>query len=159
MLVDSKPTEKQKKELDGRDGMENGDDLYPKDKVKVGHTWKTDAAALPKGLALFHNSFVDAKGTLDQKFVKVEDVEGEPCAVIETTGKMTAKMKDEGEPNADVELTDLKVTVHKSLKTGVNLKEKFTAKLKLEGTQKMDGVKVEIKMAGPISGEATTKLK
>lgn len=158
-LADGKPTEKQKKELDGRDGPENGDDLYPKDKVKAGHTWKADAAALPKGLALFHNSFSDVKGSVEAKFVKVEEVDGESCAVIEWTGKITAKMKDEGEPNADVEITDLKITTHKSLKTGVNVKEKFTGKLKLTGNQKMGDVKVDITMTGPFSGEATTKLK
>ena len=104
------------------------------------------------------NSFSDVKGSLDQKFVKIEDVDGEKCAVIESSGKLTAKMKDDGEPTIDVEM-ELKVTTHKSLKTGVNMKEKFTGKIKLEGTQKMDDIKVEIKMAGPISGESTSKLK
>ncbi|MFM8272763.1 MAG: hypothetical protein ACKODX_10580 [Gemmata sp.] len=154
-LVDSKPTEKQKKELDSRNGIENDDDLYPKDKVKVGHTWKVDAAALTK---LLGNSFSDVKGKLDQKFVKIEDVDGEKCAVVESAGKITAKMKDDGEPTVDVEM-ELKVTTHKSLKTGVNVKEKFEGKIKLEGTQKMDDIKVDIKMSGPISGESATKLK
>lgn len=155
VLVDSKPTEKQKKELDSRNGIENDDDLYPKEKVKVGHTWQVDAAALTKMLG---NSFSDVKGKLDQKFVKVEDVDGEKCAVIESSGKITAKMKDDGEPTIDVEM-EMKVTTHKSLKTGVAVKEKFTGKIKLEGTQKMDDVKVDIKMSGPISGDSTTKLK
>lgn len=154
-LVDSKPTEKQKKELDTRNGIENDDDLYPEEKVKVGHTWKVDAAALTKMLG---NSFSDVKGKLDQKFVKVEDVDGDPCAVVESTGKLTAKMKDEGEPTVDVEM-ELKVTTYKSLKTGVSVREKFEGKIKLEGTQKMDDVKVDIKMSGPISGDSTTSLK
>lgn len=154
-LVDTKPTEKQKKELDSRNGIENDDDLYPKEKVKVGHTWKVDAKALTKMLG---NSFSDVKGSLDQKFVKVEDVDGETCAVVESSGKLTAKMKDDGEPTIDVEM-DLKVTTYKSLKTGVSVKEKFTGKIKLEGVQKMDDLKVDIKMSGPISGDSTTKLK
>lgn len=154
-LVDTKPTEKQKKELDSRNGIENDDDLYPKEKVKVGHTWKVDAAALTK---LLGNSFSDVKGKLDQKFVKVEKVDGEECTVIESTGKITAKMKDDGEPTIDVEM-ELKVTTYKSLKTGVSVKEKFDGKIKLEGVQKMDDIKVDIKMSGPISGESTTSLK
>ncbi len=154
-LLDTKPTEKQKKELDSRNGIENDDDLYPKEKVKVGHTWKVDAAALTK---LLGNSFSDVKGSLDQKFVKIEEVDGEKCAVVESSGKLTAKMKDDGEPTIDVEM-ELKVTTHKSLKTGLNVKEKFTGKIKLEGVQKMDDIKVDIKMSGPISGESTTKLK
>ncbi len=155
VLVDSKPTEKQKKELDSRNGIENDDDLYPKEKVKVGHTWKVEAAALTK---LLGNSFSDVKGTLNQKFVKVEDVDGDKCVVIESSGKITAKMKDDGEPTVDVEM-ELKVTTHKSIKTGVSVKEKFEGKIKLEGTQKMDDIKVDIKMSGPISGESTSKLK
>lgn len=154
-LVDTKPTEKQKKELDSRNGIENDDDLYPKEKVKVGHTWKVDAAALTK---LLGNSFSDVKGKLDQKFVKVEKVDGEECTVIESTGKITAKMKDDGEPTIDVEM-ELKVTTYKSVKTGVSVKEKFDGKIKLEGVQKMDDIKVDIKMSGPISGESTTSLK
>lgn len=154
-LVDTKPTEKQKKELDGRNGIENDDDLFPKEKVKVGHTWKVDAKALTKMLG---NSFSDVKGSLDQKFVKLEDVDGDKCAVIESTGKITGKMKDDGEPTIDVEM-ELKITSHRSLKTGVNVKEKFTGKIKLEGVQKMEDLKVDIKMSGPISGDSTSKLK
>lgn len=154
-LVDNKPNEKQKKELDSRNGIENDDDLYPKEKVKVGHTWKVDAAALTK---LLGNSFSDVKGKLDQKFVKVEKVDGDECAVVESAGSLTAKMKDDGEPTVDVEM-DLKVTTYKSLKTGVNVKEKFEGKIKLEGVQKMDDIKVNIKMTGPITGESTTSLK
>lgn len=155
VLVDTKPTEKQKKELDNRNGIENDDDLYPKEKVKVGHTWKVDAAALTKMLG---NSFTDVKGSLNQKFVKVEEVDGEKCAVIESSGKITAKMKDDGEPTVDVEM-ELKVTTHKSLKTGANAKEKFTGKIKLSGIVKMDDVKAEMTLSGPISGDSTTKLK
>ncbi|AWM40359.1 hypothetical protein GobsT_11590 [Gemmata obscuriglobus] len=154
-LVDTKPNEKQKKELDSRNGIENDDDLYPAEKVKVGHTWKVDAAALTKMLG---NSFSDVKGKLDQKFVKVETVDGEECAVVESTGKLTAKMKDDGEPTIDVEM-ELKVATYKSLKTGVNVKEKFDGKISLEGVQKMDDIKVDIKMSGPISGDSTTSLK
>jgi hypothetical protein len=154
-LVDSKPTDKQLKELDSRNGIENDDDLYPEEKVKVGHKWKVDAAALNK---LLGNSFTDVKGKVDQTFTKTEDVNGDKCAVIESNAKLTAKMKEDGEPTVDVEM-ELKVTTWKSIKTGVNVKEKFTGKIKLAGTVKMDDVKAEMTLSGPISGESTTKLK
>ncbi len=154
-LVDTKPTEKQTKELDGRNGIENDDDLYPEEKVKVGHTWQVDGGALVKMLG---SSFTDVKGKLDQKFVKIEKVGDEECAVIQSAGKITGKMKDEGEPTIDVKM-DLKITTYRSLKTGVNVKESFSGKIELEGTQKMDDLKVKIKMAGPVSGESTTVLK
>jgi hypothetical protein len=155
-LVDTKPSEKQKKDLDNRNGIENDDDLYPKEKVKVGATWKVDAKALAK---LLGNSFTDIKGELTQKFLKTEDVDKQKCAVVESTGKVKAKMKDEdGKPTMDVEL-DLTVTTWKAIETGVGVKEKFEGKIKLKGTQKIDDVNAEIEMSGPIVGESTTKLK
>ena len=155
VLVDTKPTDKQKKELDSRNGIENDDDLYPKEKVKVGHTWEVDAAALSK---LLGNSFSDVKGKLKQKFVKIEEIDGEKVAVVESVGKITGKMKDDGVPTVDAEL-DLKLTTWKSIKTGVAVKEKFDGKIKLAGKVKMDDIEAEMTLSGPISGDSTTKLK
>jgi hypothetical protein len=155
-LVDTKPTEKQKKELDNRNGIENDDELFPAEKIKPGHTWKVEAKALTK---LFGNSFTDIKGELNQKFLKVEDFSGEECAVVESTGVVKAKMKDEeGQPNLEVEM-DLKVTAWRSIKTGIDLKETIGGKIKLSGSQKLDDMKIDITMSGPLSGESTTKIK
>lgn len=153
-LLDAEPNDKQKKELADRNGIENDDDLYPKEKVKVGHAWAVDAAALNKMLG---NSFSDLKGKVDQKFVKVEDLDGEKVAVIESSGKIAGKMKDDGEPTIVAEL-DLKITTWRSLKSGVAVKEKYEGKIRLNGTVKEDNVKVEMTLTGPLSGEATTKL-
>ena len=155
-LVDNKPSEKQKKELDSRNGMESDDDLYPAEKVKVGHTWTVEAKALTR---LFGNSFTDIKGELAQKFVKIETIEGEECAVIESKGAVKGKMKDDdGQPTLDVEM-DLKVTAWRSIKTGVEVKGTFDGKIKMAGTQKVDDAKVEITLSGPLTGESTTKIK
>lgn len=154
-LVDTKPSEKQKKELDNRNGIENDDDLYPTEKVKVGHKWTVDAAALQKMLG---NSFTDVKGKVNQVFKKTEELNGETVAVIESETKITGKMKDNGEPTVDVEM-DLKITTWKSIKTGVAVKEKFAGKIKLDGKVDMDGMKVQMKMSGPITGESTTAQK
>jgi len=154
-LVDTKPTEKQKKELDNRNGIENDDDLYPKEKVKVGHKWTVDAAALQKMLG---NSFTDVKGKVNQVFTKTEELNGETVAVIESETKITGKMKDDGEPTVDVEM-ELKITTWKSIKTGVAVKEKFSGKIKLDGKVDMDGQKVQMKLSGPITGESTTAQK
>lgn len=155
-LVDNKPSEKQKKELDNRNGIENDDDLYPAEKVKVGHVWKVEAKALTK---LFGNSFTDIKGELKQKFLKVEEVDGEECAVVESTGLVKGKMKDDdGKPTLDVEM-DLKATAWRSIKTGVELKGTFSGKIKLAGKQKIDDQSVDITLSGPMTGTSTTKLK
>lgn len=156
-LVDGKPTDDQKKELKRRQGPENEDDAYPAEKVKVGHKWEVDAAKL-KGLT--GNTMTDVKGKMKQHFVKVETVDGEECAVIETTGKLTAKMQPEedGDPAPDVTM-DLKATGWKSLKTGLEVKGTFAGKIKISGKQKAMGQEVEIEMEGPISAESTSALK
>jgi hypothetical protein len=154
-LLDTKPTDKQKKELDSRNGIENDDELYPKEKVKVGHTWTVDGSALGK---LLGNSFTDVKGKVNQKFTKIDEVDGEKVAVVESKGKITGKMKEDGEPSVDMEM-DLKITTWRSLKTGLAVKEKFEGTMKLSGTVKMDDVKVEMTLSGPITGESTTRMK
>src|SRR5262249_51282848 len=155
-LLDTKPTDKQKKELDYRNGIENDDELYPAEKVKVGHEWTVKASALTK---LFGNSFTDVKGELKQKFLKVEKVDGDDGEVIEARGVVKGKMKDEdGEPALDVEM-DLKVTAWREIRTGLEVKGKFEGKIKLSGKQKIDDAAVDITLSGPFSGESTGKMK
>jgi hypothetical protein len=154
-LVDAQPTEKQKKELDNRIGLENDDDLYPAEKVAVGHEWEVPAEALRK---LFGNAIVNVSGKVKQKFVKVETVDGEECAVIESQGKIKGKMKNEdGEPTIDVEM-EMRGRAWRSLRTGVEIKGDFSGKITLAGTQKVDDAEVKIEMSGPFSGESRTKV-
>ncbi len=154
-LLDTKPTTKQKKELDNRNGIETDDELYPKEKVKVGHAWSVDGSALSK---LLGNSFTDVKGKVAQKFVKVEELNGEKVAVIESKGKISGKMKEDGEPTMDMEM-DLKITTWRSLKTGLAVKEKYEGTMKMSGTVKMEDVKAQMTLSGPIAGESTTRMK
>ena len=153
-LVDTKPTEKQKKELDKRVGPENEDDLYPEGKVKVGHTWTVDASALQR---VFGGSITDLKGKLKMKFVKIEDVNGEACAVIEAVGVIKGIAKED-EGTLDVEL-DMVGTTWRSVKTGVDVKDRAKGTMKMSGKIEMDGAKVELSLEGPFTIDSTAKLK
>jgi hypothetical protein len=153
-LVDTQPTDKQKKDLDRRVGPENQDDLYPAEKVKVGHEWTVDATALQK---VFAGAITDLKGKLKMKFVKIEMVDGEECAVIESSGKITGVAKED-EGDLDVEL-DMKGTTWRSVKTGVDVKDKAEGKIKMSGKVEMDGVKADLELTGPITIESISKLK
>jgi len=153
-LVDTKPSAKQKKELDKRVGPENEDDLYPAEKVKVGHTWTVDAAALQR---VFGGSITDLKGKLKMKFVKIEDVNGEACAVIESAGVIKGVAKED-EGTLDVEL-DMKGTTWRSIKTGLDVKDKAEGNIKMSGKLDMDGAKVDIALVGPFTIDSTTKFK
>lgn len=153
-LVDAIANEEQLKELKKRNGPENEDELYPAEKVAVGHVWKVDAAKMK---SLTGSTFTDVKGKMDQKFVKVEKVNGEECAVIETKGTMTGKLKDDdGTPDVELKLT---ATSWRSLKTGLEVKGIFKGTIKIEGKTKINDEEVEMKMAGPIEGSSTAKLK
>lgn len=153
-LVDTKANDKQKKELDKRTGPESQDDLYPEGKTKVGHAWTVDAAALQR---VFGGSITDLKGKLKMKFVRVEDVDGEACAVIESAGKVTGVAKED-EGTLDVEL-DLKGTTWRSIKTGVDVKDKTTGRMKMSGKIEQDGAKVDLVLDGPITIDGTAKQK
>lgn len=153
-LVDTKPTEKQKKELDKRVGPENEDDLYPEGKVKVGHTWTVDASALQR---VFGGSITDLKGKLKMKFVRIEQVNGEQCAVIEAVGVIKGIAKED-EGTLDVEL-DMKGTTWRSVKTGLDVKDKAMGKIKMSGKINMDGADAKIELEGPFTIESTAKSK
>ena len=153
-LVDTKPTDKQKKQLDKRVGPENEDDLYPEGMVKVGHTWTVEATALQR---VFGNSITDLKGKLKMKFVKIEKVDGEDCAVIEAVGKISGVAKED-EGNLDVEL-DMQGTTWRSIKTGLDVKDSAKGTIKMSGTLEMGGAKLDLVLEGPFTIESTKKLK
>lgn len=153
-LVDEKPTEKQRKELDRRAGLENDDVQYPEGKVKVGHAWTVDAADLR---TMFGGMISDLKGKLEMKFLKVEAVDGEPCAVIQMTGKVKGILKtDEG--NLTVEV-DMKGTLSRSVKTGLDLRESFEGKMKMSGDLERDGGKTGMTLVGPFSVDSRSSFK
>lgn len=154
VLVDTRPTDKQRKKLDKREGPESDDALYPEGKVKVGHTWSSGAEALRRSLG---KGLEGLEGKVDQKFVKVEDVKGEACAVIEMTGKLKGKMRDD---EGDLELAmDFKATTWRSLKTAVDVKERYDGRVTLAGKQKSGGVVIGVHLEGPFVAEGTTAVK
>lgn len=152
-LQDGKPTDEQKKELAKREGPDNDDELFPEEKVKVGHTWKVDASKMK---SLTGPTISDVTGELKLKFLKVEKLDGEECAVIETTGTFKGKMKEDGAP--DIEMT-VASTGWRSLKTGLEVKGKITGTVKIDGTIKMGDNDIEIKLEGKVEGTSTAKLK
>jgi hypothetical protein len=154
-LIDGKPNDEQKKALDQRDGPENTDDIYPAEAVKIGHAWEVDAAKIK---SLTGNSFTDVSGKMKLKFLRVEKLGGEECAVIETQGTMKGKMKGDDVEQANAELK-IKSLGWLSLKTGIEVKSQFEGTMKLSGKMKIEGEEVEMKMEGPIKGTNAIKKK
>ena len=153
-LAAGQPTEAQMKALAEFKGFASPDALYPNEKVKVGHAWTADASGLDR---LLSHTLTDVQGKLDRKFAKVETIDGERLAVIESSGKVSGKMKGNGDqpPTADIEM---KHTAWKSLKTGLVVNDSFTGTLAVTGRSKDGDVVTELTIKGPISGESATKV-
>lgn len=153
-LVDTRPTAKQKKELDKRVGPESDDDLYPEGKVKVGHTWTVDAAALQR---VFGGSITELKGKLNMKLLRVEMFDGQECAVVESKGKITGVAKeDEGDLKVALDMDGL---TWRALKTGIDVKDQAKGKIRMSGKVEMDGQKLDLDLQGPITIDGTARLK
>lgn len=153
-LVDTRPSAKQKKALDKMLGPETDDDLYPEGKVKVGHKWTVDAAALQRHLG---GSITELKGKLAMRFVRVEQLNGEEVAVIESKGKITGVAKED-EGDLDVEL-DLDGLTWRSVRTGLDVKDQAKGRIRMTGKVEMDGQKLDLDLSGPITIDGTAKWK
>jgi hypothetical protein len=153
-LVDEKATEKQQKELDRRGGLESDDVQYPEGKVKVGHAWTIDAAVLN---GLMGGNIKDLKGTVKMKFLKLEKVDGEMCAVIESTGIVKGILQqDDGDMTIEL---DMKGTTWRSVKTALDMREAMAGKATIKGKVGMDGAKTDITLAGPFRVDGQAKFK
>jgi len=152
-LEDATPNDMQKKELKDFDNPENDDDLYPAEKIKVGHAWNIDAAAFKKVLG---SNVSDAKGTGKAKFLRVEKYADEDCAVIEMEIDIQAKVKQE-DSLLDVAIKG-KVTTVRSLASTVDLKFNIDGTAKFSGTVEEDGMKIIMTFGGKMNGEGTTKI-
>ncbi len=152
-LEDGKPTDEQTKELAKREGLDSDDEVFPEAKVKVGHAWKVDASKIK---SLTGSTISDASGEMKLKFVKVEKIDGEECAVIEISGTIKGKMKEDGAPDLEMAITS---TGWRSLKTGLEVKSTFTGTMKIDGTIKMGDNDIGLKFSGKVDGTGTAKLK
>jgi hypothetical protein len=154
VLEDTKPTEKQEKALKDFDNPENEDELYPADKAKVGDTWDIKAEAFKKILG---SKATDVKGKGKSKFLRVEEYDGEKCAVIETELDLKATMKEEGN-DVKVEMKGKVINV-RSIKEGLDRKYNIEGTASFAGKVKEDGQEIDIKFSGKMSGEGTARFK
>jgi hypothetical protein len=154
VLEDATPTEKQKKQLEEFDNPETDDELYPEGKAKIGQSWDIKGSAFKK---LLGSKVTDATGKGKSKFVRVEEFEGEQCAVIETELDVKATTKEEGN-DIRVELKGKIVNI-RSIKDGLDLKYTIEGSATFSGKLKEDGQEVDIRFSGKVSGEGKSKQK
>ncbi len=153
-LEDTTPSDKQKKELKDYEDPESDDELYPAEKVKVGHEWNIEAKALKRVLG---SKMTDAKGSGKGKFVRIEKLDGEPCAVIEMEVDIKGKIKQDDE-DLTAELKG-KIIAFRSIADAIDLKFTIDGSARYEGDSEEDGMKIHMIFAGKLLGEGTTKVK
>ncbi len=153
-LEDTKPSEKQLKELKSFDEPLPDDDLYPEQKIKVGHAWDVSAEALKKVLG---SKVEKIAGKGKSKFLRIEKVGNEDCAVVETDLEIKATIKED-DNNINVDLKG-KVTVYRSLKYCVDLKSRMEATATFAGKVEEDGMKADIKFSGKLIADGKTEIK
>ncbi len=154
-LVGKTPTAKQKKELAFLDPLENEDELYPEGQVKPGYTWKVDGARLRKFLGAHCTAL---SGEAAMTFERTTTFGGESCALIRLTMNVKGKVRDLDSNELSVEL-NVKGSMHRSLKSGYDVKHSVAGTMKLGGTVTSGKQRVQMEMDGPVTLEATTKLK
>jgi hypothetical protein len=151
-LVDSKPTEKQSKALAGLSGWDDHDHI-PNGKQAIGRTWEVDATHFKK---LLGPKATAVSGKLKATFVGLEKHRGELCAVIQTEGRMKAKMEIDGKlMTMDIEM---KETTHRSLRLGWDLASTATGTVRLVGNFKTDGEDVRVEIKGNFTGHVSTTI-
>jgi hypothetical protein len=125
-LEDALPTEEQTNALKEYVPFKEEDVFYPKEKVKVGHEWKIEPAALQR----VFGADLDIKGSGTGKFLRVENEQGEALAVIELQMEFAGKSKDES-GTFETKRKEKK-TVYRSLKYGFDRKSttEFTSSSK-----------------------------
>ena len=154
VLEDTKPSDEQAKELKNFDNPENDDELFPAEKVKVGHAWDIEAKAFKK---LFGSRVTDAKGTGKGKFLRTEKIGDDLCAVIEMDIDLKAKMKED-ENEFDVEMKG-KIISFRSIADGLDVKFSINGTAKFDGTVNEDGMKAKLVFSGKMAGEGTAHFK
>jgi hypothetical protein len=149
-----KPTEKQKQELEKIEPPADEGLTYPDKKVAKGHKWdvKPEHAA-----RLLGGDLTGVTGKATGHFRAVEKVSGESCAVIDF------EMDLKGTPASGDKTTTLsfkgKSTVHRSLKSGVDLKLKTEGSMRMRSKFEEGGKTVETDLRGKLTWVRTASVK
>lgn len=101
-------------------------------------------------------SALSGKG--NASFVRLERHAGELCAVIESQGRIKAKLKSEPGEDHFLEAV-VKGVEYRSLRLGHTIKSTIEGTARLVITKKQKDAEVTIEMKGALFGEEITELK
>jgi hypothetical protein len=144
----------------GREKKLTEEDLFPKEPIKVGGTWKIDVSKLAKELGEDGMIVDESKSSASGKLIKTYDKEGARFGILEVNMDVTVtKLKGEGQ---EIPLKDSKMTfvmtadacIDGTLDTG---KAKMTIKGSLSGEVMGMPIKIDLNVEQENSGEEVKK--
>src|SRR5262249_15669323 len=149
-----KPTDLQKAQLDELHFHEFDGSVFPDKKVKVGDTWSVEAKTFATVVGA---PVTDPKGKIKGTFKKIVTLGGERCALVEFDVDFSGKTKaKEGKGTVAIKG---KWMAHRSLKEGLNLKNRLDATFTVEFSGKDGDKDVDVVSKGKMTGEETTTRK
>jgi hypothetical protein len=129
-------------------------DALPAGPVRPGATWELNSTHLRK---YFGDEVRGLSGKMACRFLRVEAVAGEACAVVEMTGTLKGQTAAVGDtPEGTVAFTGT-LTEYRSLATGVVLKH--TAEMKVDKSFKrtVDGTEATVRVTGTVKASGTAR--
>jgi hypothetical protein len=130
------------------------EESIPSGMQKIGATWEIDAVHFKKFLG---ESWSAVSGKVKATFTGVKKVNGELCAVVESTGIMKGKLKAEG--NEKVATMELTFVEYRSFKHGVVIKAEGQVTLKASGKEKIEGNDLDVSIQGKAKLEFVTEIR
>ena len=151
-LKEGTPTPKQKKHL-YTNRPDDGSLLYPNDEIAVGDTWTVPSSSLQR---LFGDNVQNVTGNAQCKLLRVEQVDGQSCAVVQVAMDATGTGLDDSNQKMKMSL-NVHGTVYRSLQRPVDLKTDMQGTLKIQGNVPAGGGTADLSVSGPITiSEKTT---
>jgi hypothetical protein len=152
-LAEGQPTEEEKEALRVQSEFED-ENWYPKGKIRIGATWAMPPLHLARAFA--PGDEVKVTGDLKTTLVEVRNFEGDPCAVIRTTGPVRGTFRREGQ-RANLEL-ELETTEFRSLRTYVALRFDIRCDFKQSGPVKVGNEVLEETVEGTMNDSYRTTV-
>lgn len=152
-LAGGKPTAKQAGELEGLDAPADEGLSYPETKAARGHRWDVKPAQVAR---LLGGGLTGLTGKASAHFRAVEKLGGEECAVIDF--ELDVRGTSAGGDKAALSFKGTS-TVHRSLKSGVDLKIETAGSMRLSSKATEGGKAVESDLRGKLRWVGTAGVK
>jgi hypothetical protein len=144
-LVEEQPNIQQETALDRLRSPFEDREHIPAGKHAPGFSWEVDATQIKR---LLGSSVKAVSGKMTARFMRLDVLRGETCAVIEYRGTMRVRSEPEDDIPERVETCDLVQESQRSLKNGIFISSICNFHLRSTGMTRLDGHDVRFEGSG-----------